>query len=457
MRGRPASAQRGTDTARMVAQWKSAPMDPAQLSQLIATTNTVGGVSILRTVLDLLGDPGTAPVVRVAALAAIDTYMDPGNYCRVRAMDSTQWNAGTYCGVDHPIYAASSSIEPIIRDTIMARVRKVATGSGWVARVADDFGGRWEAYERTNQYIREQCLRAQNELIPFAFGVATGFPSKPLADLAACPDAGPPVVAGAWRAARDSTIALQVLEVTGRIADRRIADAAFEVARDETRAPSVRIMAIDGIARVLHPAFDQYRSAKARENASHPCTVWGWATHEDIQVGGGEPLRNDTRAEVQARLASLARTTKPASVADAAKFTADCAQRFLHERPLQAWPITGASSSERTSLRYPSMLLSARVEGDVILDLAADSAGQIDRRTMRVVSSTHNLFTSAVRGALAGRSNPIVSDDQPFLGTRRDTVAFRLLRDTSQACGVRREHWIPVCAVARDERHISIP
>jgi len=58
-------------------------------------------------------------------------------------------------------------------------------------------------------------------------------------------------------------------------------------------------------------------------------------------------------------------------------------------------PIPGAGP------RYPDMLRTANVEGQVLAQFVVDTAGRVDISTFRVLSSTHDLFTQAVRQHLA--------------------------------------------------------
>jgi protein TonB len=50
--------------------------------------------------------------------------------------------------------------------------------------------------------------------------------------------------------------------------------------------------------------------------------------------------------------------------------------------------------------RYPDMLRSANVEGEVLAQFVVDTTGRADRREFKVLKSTHDLFTNAVRSAL---------------------------------------------------------
>jgi TonB family protein len=49
---------------------------------------------------------------------------------------------------------------------------------------------------------------------------------------------------------------------------------------------------------------------------------------------------------------------------------------------------------------YPASLARARMDGRVVVEFRIDSAGAVDLATLRVVQSTHALFTQAVRGVL---------------------------------------------------------
>jgi periplasmic protein TonB len=52
--------------------------------------------------------------------------------------------------------------------------------------------------------------------------------------------------------------------------------------------------------------------------------------------------------------------------------------------------------------RYPDALRQSRVEGKVEIEFVVDERGRVDMNTVKVIESTHALFTSAVRSALRG-------------------------------------------------------
>lgn len=52
------------------------------------------------------------------------------------------------------------------------------------------------------------------------------------------------------------------------------------------------------------------------------------------------------------------------------------------------------------NLRYPDMLRSANVEGEVLVQFEVDTNGRANMATFRVLKSSHDLFTASVRNAL---------------------------------------------------------
>jgi protein TonB len=56
--------------------------------------------------------------------------------------------------------------------------------------------------------------------------------------------------------------------------------------------------------------------------------------------------------------------------------------------------------TSRAVPRYPEALRSTGVEGNVVVQFVVDTTGRIDMASIKVLSSTHELFTNAVRDAL---------------------------------------------------------
>ena len=66
---------------------------------------------------------------------------------------------------------------------------------------------------------------------------------------------------------------------------------------------------------------------------------------------------------------------------------------FQVEKQVQQIPGTG-------NLRYPDMLRSANVEGEVLAQFIVDADGRYEAGSFKVIKSTHELFTQAVKNAL---------------------------------------------------------
>ena len=66
---------------------------------------------------------------------------------------------------------------------------------------------------------------------------------------------------------------------------------------------------------------------------------------------------------------------------------------FQVEKQVQQIPGTG-------NLRYPDMLRSANVEGEVLAQFIVDADGRYEAGSFKVLKSTHELFTQAVKNAL---------------------------------------------------------
>ena len=52
------------------------------------------------------------------------------------------------------------------------------------------------------------------------------------------------------------------------------------------------------------------------------------------------------------------------------------------------------------NLRYPDMLRSANVEGEVLAQFVVDTTGRVERGSVKILKSSHDLFTNAVQQAL---------------------------------------------------------
>ena len=90
--------------------------------------------------------------------------------------------------------------------------------------------------------------------------------------------------------------------------------------------------------------------------------------------------------------------------------------------PVLAIPGTG-------NPRYPSTLQSAGLEGDVRAQFVVDTLGRVERGSVRVLDTTHELFASAVRDALTrARFKPAVAGGHLVRQLAEQTFTFRITK-----------------------------
>ena len=79
--------------------------------------------------------------------------------------------------------------------------------------------------------------------------------------------------------------------------------------------------------------------------------------------------------------------------------------------------------------RYPTMLQSAGVEGDVRAQFVVDTLGRVERGSVRVLDTTHDLFASAVRDALTrARFTPAEAGGRKVRQLAEQVFTFRIAR-----------------------------
>jgi protein TonB len=77
--------------------------------------------------------------------------------------------------------------------------------------------------------------------------------------------------------------------------------------------------------------------------------------------------------------------------------------------------------------RYPSMLQSAGVEGDVRAQFVVDTLGRVEQGSVRVLAATHDLFAAAVGDALGrARFKPAEAGGHKVRQLAEQTFTFRL-------------------------------
>jgi protein TonB len=80
-----------------------------------------------------------------------------------------------------------------------------------------------------------------------------------------------------------------------------------------------------------------------------------------------------------------------------------------------------------TEPRYPSMLQSAGVEGDVHAQFVVDTLGRVERGSVRILDASHDLFAAAVRDALGrARFKPAEAGGRKVRQLAEQTFTFRL-------------------------------
>ena len=95
---------------------------------------------------------------------------------------------------------------------------------------------------------------------------------------------------------------------------------------------------------------------------------------------------------------------------------------FQVERRAAPAPIPGNPAP-----RYPDMLRSANVEGEVLAQFVVNSDGTVDMGSFKVLKSTHDLFTASVRNALPQmRFEPARVDNRPVRQLMQMPFSFSL-------------------------------
>jgi protein TonB len=105
------------------------------------------------------------------------------------------------------------------------------------------------------------------------------------------------------------------------------------------------------------------------------------------------------------------------NVADGSPMTEDVVDKAILAIPGTATP------------RYPSMLQSAGVEGDVRAQFVVDTLGRVEPGSVRVLDKTHDLFASAVENALSrARFKPAEAGGRKVRQLAEQVFTFRITR-----------------------------
>ena len=116
------------------------------------------------------------------------------------------------------------------------------------------------------------------------------------------------------------------------------------------------------------------------------------------------------------KIADPRSSTSPPNVPDEPK------RESQVEKPVLAIPGTATP-------RYPSMLQSAGLEGDVHAQFVVDTLGRVEQGSFRALESTHDLFAAAVKDALArARFTPAEAGGRKVRQLVEQTFTFRITR-----------------------------
>lgn len=178
------------DDSTVAGLWRTIGTDTTQLLALAYVTVNAGGARPLRTLLQTLTERERPAMVRLAALVALVPYLDPADICAGRLLDTLR-APSTGCWATHPSYHASSSIEPLLRDSIRARLREAASEPGAVGRAAAGLSSEWSLPERWSDERAAWCRRSAAAFGPALRMSAAVLTSDELLELAECTESGP--------------------------------------------------------------------------------------------------------------------------------------------------------------------------------------------------------------------------------------------------------------------------
>jgi TonB family protein len=109
---------------------------------------------------------------------------------------------------------------------------------------------------------------------------------------------------------------------------------------------------------------------------------------------------------------------------------------LLHGRPIDA-PVYFEFQVERQATRlrsspaarYPDMLRSAKVEGEVLAQFVVDTTGVVDSTSIKILRSSHELFSQSVRQAvLSGRYSPAMLNGRKVRQLIQEPFNFTITR-----------------------------
>jgi TonB family protein len=147
---------------------------------------------------------------------------------------------------------------------------------------------------------------------------------------------------------------------------------------------------------------------------------------EAMTSKGRLPWRRITSGALAAAVLTVVscETPRPEPVAPLSpRAEAPDASASVYEEIVKPAPLSGSRTP-----KYPENLRQAGVEGEVLVSFTVDESGQPDVATFKVIRSTHELFSVAVREALPGmRFRPAERDGRKVKLTVQEPFTFTLV------------------------------
>ena len=123
---------------------------------------------------------------------------------------------------------------------------------------------------------------------------------------------------------------------------------------------------------------------------------------EGTETEAAEPVRLPNPPRVRAFDVPVDRPLAPVrgSVVASTDFTPPASRSGNADGQLRGVTLHAVLPADNPAPQYPPELLGRRIEGRVVAEFVVDERGRVDTRTLRIISSTHERFSEAVRELL---------------------------------------------------------